>query len=403
MKDERDRRFRFVKGFLSGVIVMAALLVVVGLVSTRVGAGSLNYSDSTLLDESTEDKISTLAGYIETNYYEDVDVDDLRNGLYQGLFYYLDVYSQYYTPEEYEEMLEDAIEGTYCGIGATLQQDMTTMLVTVIRVYPGSPAEEAGLMAGDIVYEADGYDATTMQLSDFVTHIRGEENTTVHLVVYRDGEELEFDIVRRDLDYPTVIYDMLEDDIGYIEISEFAESTPDQFDEALNDLEDQGMEALIVDLRSNPGGVLDAVCKVLDDILPEGLICYTEDRFGQRVDYNSTGSQSLDVPLAVLVNANSASASEIFAGAVQDRGAGVIIGTVTYGKGVVQTVRNLTDGSAIKLTTSRYYTPGGTCIDGIGITPDIEIEYEFLGGEDETYSYDLDNQIIEAEKVLKEE
>ncbi len=399
----RHRDFRFVRGFFSGVIVVAALLIVVSFVSTRVGAGSINYSDPALLNESTEDKISTLAGYIETNYYEDVDIEDLRNGLYQGLFYYLDVYSQYYTPEEYEEMLEDSLEGTYCGIGASLQQDLTTMLVTVIRVYPGSPAEEAGLMVGDIIYEADGYDATAMQLSDFVTHIRGEENTTVHLVVYRDGEELEFDIVRRNLDYPTVIYEMLEDDVGYIEISEFAESTPNQFGEALDDLEDQGMEALIVDLRSNPGGVLDAVCKVLDYILPEGLICYTEDRYGQRVDYNSTGDRSLDVPLAVLVDANSASASEIFAGAVQDRDAGTIIGTVTYGKGVVQTVRNLTDGSAIKLTTSRYYTPGGTCIDGIGITPDIEIEYEFLGDEDETYSYDLDNQIIEAEKVLKDE
>ncbi len=402
---KKQRRFPFVRGLLTGVIVMAALLIVFSLVNLRIinRGGSVTYSDRTLLDESTEDKIATLAGYIEENYYEDVEIEDLREGLYQGLFDNLDVYSQYYTVEEYGDLLESEIEGVYCGIGVTLQQDAETMLVTVIRVYDGSPAQEAGLQVGDFVYKAEGYDATTMELSELVTHIRGEEGTTVHLDVYRDGEELEFDIVRRNLDYPTVVYDMLDGDIGYIEVSEFAETTAGRFEEAIDALTEQGMEALIVDLRYNPGGMLDAVCDMLDDILPEGLILYTEDRDGRRVNYDTTDDRSLDVPLAVLVNASSASASEIFAGAVQDRDAGVIIGTTTFGKGVVQTIRPLSDGTAVKLTTSRYFTPGGTCIQGIGITPDIEIDYEFLGGEEDAYSYDLDNQIEEAVKVLKEE
>ncbi len=403
MEEKEPKRFRFAKGFAAGVIVVAAVFVVGGIVFARTGDQEASYSDTTLLDEATQEKISMLAGYIEANYYEDVDTDELRDGLYAGLFDNLDVYSEYYTAEEYEEMLASEIEGTYCGIGATLQQDADTMIVTVIRVYDGSPAQEAGLQVGDILYKADDYDATTMELSEFVSHVRGEEGTPVHLVVYRDGEELEFDIVRENLDYPTVVYDMLDGDIGYIEISEFAESTTDQVTDALDALEEQGMEALIVDLRYNPGGLLDGVCEVLDDILPEGLICYTQDRYGQRINFESTDDRSLDVPLAVLVNGSSASASEIFAGAVQDRDAGILIGTTTYGKGVVQTLRPLTDGSAVKLTTSRYYTPGGTCIQGIGITPDVEIEYEFLGGEDDTYSYDLDNQIQEAVKVLKGE
>ncbi len=396
------KRFRFAKGFLTGIIAIAAVLVVTGIIGVRVSRAANAYSDSELLDESTVNKIETLAEYIEENYYEEVDINDLREGLYQGLFDYLDEYSQYYTAEEYAEQLEESIEGTYCGIGATLQKNTDTGQVTVIRVYDGSPAQEAGLKAGDILYKADGYEAASMDLSDFVTHVRGEENTAVHLEIYRSGEELEFDVVRRNLDYPTVVYEMLEDDIGYIEISEFAESTEPQFWDALKDLETQGMKALIVDLRYNPGGVLDGVCEVLDDILPEGLLCYTEDREGMRVDFESTDERQLTVPLAVLVNESSASASEIFAGAVQDRDAGIIIGTTTFGKGVVQTVRQMTDGSALKLTTSRYFTPGGTCIDGIGIVPDVEIEYEFLGGDEDIYSYDLDNQILEAVKLLKE-
>ncbi len=395
------RRSRFGLGFLVGIIVMAAVVAVIVI---WPGSGSrASYSDEELLDAATEEKIGELAEYIEENYYEEVAIEDLREGLYAGLFDNLDIYSQYYTEEEYNDLVESDIEGTYSGIGAALQQDTDTMIVTVIRVYDGSPAQEAGLQVGDIIYKADEYDATTMELTDLVTHIRGEENTSVHLEIYRDGQEMEFDIKRRNLNYPTVTSDMLDDQVGYIEISEFSGSTTEQFEQALDALTDQGMEALIIDLRYNPGGVLDTVCEIADDILPAGLIVYTEDRYGRDDVFDSTDDTSLDVPLAILVNGSSASASEILAGAVQDRDAGTIIGTTTFGKGVVQTIRPLTDGSAMKVTTQRYYTPGGTCIQGIGITPDVELEYEFLGGEEDEYSYDLDNQIQEAIKVLKGE
>ncbi|MCD8299965.1 MAG: S41 family peptidase [Clostridiales bacterium] len=398
--NEKKRRGNgsFWLGMACGVVIA---VIVVMVVSVRTTGGFASGTDK-LLTASTVNKINTLADYIEENYYEDVDIEDLRNGLYEGLFDNLDIYSSYYTEEEYNELLEDTLEGTYCGIGASLQQDAETMTVTVIRVYDGSPAKEAGLMAGDIIYQVDDYDATAMELSELVTHIRGEEETTVHLVTYRNGEEIEYDIERKNMAYPTVVYDMLEENVGYIEVSEFAESTEDQFREALTDLEDQGMDYLIVDLRDNPGGVLTTVCNMLDMILPDGLLLYTEDRDGNREEYTSGDDEFLDIPLAVLVNGNSASASEIFAGAVQDREAGIIIGTTTFGKGVVQSVRTFKDGTAFKLTTSRYFTPGGTCIQDIGITPDDETEYEFLGGEDDTYSYDLDNQIQEAIKRLTE-
>ncbi|MCD8151833.1 MAG: S41 family peptidase [Clostridiales bacterium] len=392
----------FAKGFLAGVIVAVVVTAGIFAVMTRVGTGLISLSSyDQVLDTETVAKIETLAAYIQSTYYEDVDIEDLREGLYEGLFANLDAYSQYYTAEEYEDLLESSLEGTYCGIGASLQQDAETMQVTVVRVYDGSPAQEAGLMAGDVIYMVDDYEATSMELSELVTHIRGEENTTVHLITYRNGEELEYDITRKNLTFPTVSSDMLDDSVGYIAISEFTEATTEQFETALADLQDAGMEALIVDLRSNPGGVLTTVCDMLDLILPEGLILYTEDRDGNREEYMTTDAASLDLPLVVLVNENSASASEIFAGAIQDRDAGTIVGTTTYGKGVVQSVRSLSDGSAFKVTTHRYYTPGGTCIQDIGITPDVEIEYEFLGGEDDEYSYDLDNQIQKALEILE--
>lgn len=412
-KKDKKKRGGFLPGFVCGAVVVFAALALIGRFGGTDSADTQEVASSEaeveaeeasiLLDEDTTEKIELLAEYLETYYYEEIDEEDLREGLYAGLFTYLDSYSVYYTEEEFEELYSSTLEGTYCGIGATLQQDSETMLVTIISIYEGSPAEEVGLQVGDIIYEVDEYDATSMDVTELVTHIRGEENTTVHIVIYRDGETLEFDVERRNLTIPTVAYDMLDGNTGYIEVSEFTDSTTEQFADALEELESEGMESLIIDLRANPGGVLDACCDMLDMILDEGLLVYTEDKNGDREEYYSTSDEYLEVPLVVLVDSNSASASEIFAGAVQDRGAGTIVGTVTYGKGIVQSVLSLSDGSGFKMTTHTYYTPGGTCIDGIGITPDVEIEYEFLGGEDDSYSYEFDNQIQKALEILQGE
>lgn len=401
-KRKKKKKSGFGKGFASGAVVMAVVCISVFVLTSGVRGLS---AGSGVLDNSTKTKIQSLAQFIQSNYYEDVDTETLQEGLYAGLFENLDVYSQYYTADEAKELFETNVSGTYCGIGASLQQDAETKTVTVMHVYDGSPAQESGLKEGDVIVSADDYDASSMDLSEFITHVRGEEDTQVHLVIARSGESenLEFDITRKNLVLPTVTSQMLKNNTGYIQVTEFTEHTTEQFEEALQTLQDQGMTALIVDLRSNPGGMLTSVCDMLDDILPKGLLVYTEDRSGNREDYNSTDDKSLDLPLAVLVNGNSASASEIFAGAIQDRKAGTIVGTTTYGKGVVQSILSLKDGSAFKLTTSRYFTPDGTCIQGIGITPDVELEYEFTGPEDATYSVDYDNQIQKALEILQQQ
>ena len=342
------------------------------------GLGLLSAGSSgDLLNRDTEQKIESLASYIQSNYYEDVDTETLEEGLYAGLFDNLDVYSQYYTAEEAKELFDTSVSGTYCGIGASLQQDDDSKAVTILHVYDGSPAQESGLQEGDVIISADSYEAASMDLTEFVNHIRGEEGSQVHLVIARSGEaeNLEFDITRKNLVLPTVSSQMLENHTGYIQVTEFTEHTAEQFEEALDSL---------------------------DDILPKGLLVYTEDRSGKRVDYTSTDEKTLDLPLAVLVNGYSASASEIFAGAIQDRKAGTIIGTTTYGKGVVQSILTLKDGSAFKITTNRYFTPSGTCIQGIGITPDEELEYEFTGPEGAGYSVEYDNQIQKALEVLQQ-
>ena len=215
-----------------------------------------------------------------------------------------------------------------------------------------------------------------MDLSTAVALIKGEKGTSVHLEVIRDDTIFECDVVRDDIDIRTVSYSMRENDIGYILISQFDTVTTNQFKSALDDLTAQGMKGLVIDIRSNPGGVLGIVVDMLDEILPDGLIVYTQDKDGNKTEYKGSNKNELTVPLAVLVDGNSASASEIFAGAVQDYGIGKIIGTQTFGKGIVQTIRPMTDGSAIKYTIAKYFTPKGQDIHGNGVTPDIVIEYE---------------------------
>ena len=279
------------------------------------------------------------------------------------------------------------------------------MEVSVTHIYDNSPAQEAGLKEGDKIVKVDDIEATSMELSELVTNIRGEEGTTVHLVIEREGESenLEFDVARAKVDIPTVAYKMLENNIGYIQVSEFAENTPTQFSDAITDLQGQGMEKLIIDLRDNGGGMVVSCQQMLDMILPEGTVVYTEDKYGNRQDYTSDAEHYLDMPIAVLVNGNSASASEIFAGAIRDFDYGTLIGTTTFGKGIVQNIMQLKDGSAIKLTVAKYYTPNGDNIHGTGITPDVEIEYEYTGDTEGTYDEMQDNQVLKAIEVLNGE
>lgn len=402
---------RFKKGVLVGILAtvavfLVAVLIVISVVKDKYAVTLIDKEASDtqeVLDADSEKKIKELLGQMELYYYEDIDTEELTNGLYKGLFEGLgDPYSVYYTKEEYDSMMAST-SGTYCGIGAVLSQDMKTMQVTVLHVYKDTPADKAGLKDGDTILKVDDIEATSMELSELVTNIRGDKGTKVHLEVYREGEKdkLEYDIERDKVEVPTVEYEMLENNVGYIQITEFAEPTETQFTEAVNALQAQGMQAMIVDLRDNPGGYLSAVTEILDDILPEGITVYTEDKYGKRQNYTSDDEHRIEIPMAVLINENSASAAEIFAGAIKDYDYGTLIGTKSFGKGIVQTVKQLKDGSAIKLTTAKYYTPNGNYIHEVGIEPDVEFEYEYTGDTNEDYDKSQDNQIQKALEILE--
>lgn len=395
---KKHRRPGFFTGLAAGMVLMLLLGIGAGTVlhvRTKDGTNSI-------LTSQVQAKIKELTGYIHLYYYEDVDQEKLSDGLYAGLVEGLgDPYSGYFTKEEYENLQISATQNYY-GIGAGLSQDKDTMQVTISHIYEGSPAEQAGLKEGDTIVKVDDIEGTSMELSELVTHIRGEEGSSVHLQIYREGESdyLEFDVKRASIDLPTVEYKLLGDNIGYIHILEFGAPTAEQFESAVADLNGQGMKAMIVDVRDNPGGMVTAVTQILDDILPEGVVVYTQDKYGKRQDFTSSGDTSMDLPIAVLMNGNSASASEIFAGAIRDFKYGTLIGTTTFGKGIVQTVYPLGDGDAIKLTTAKYYTPNGENIHGTGIDPDIELEYEYKGDKSGDYDEMQDNQVLKAIEVL---
>ncbi len=399
---------KFAKGVLTGALAATCVFLLLGAAGIfwlqgRISTGGFG-SGGSLVDSSVRAKINELTNVIDEYYYEDVDAQDLADGLYKGLFASLeDPYSAYYTEEEYEEMMISA-SAQYYGIGAVLQQDPDTMQVQIVRVYQKTPAQKAGLKAGDVVVQVEDIDARSMELSELVTHIRGEENSSVHLTVSRKGADgyLDFHVKRGKVDVPTVDSQMLADGIGLIVVAEFGDATAKDFKQAVEGLKAQGMDKLIVDLRDNPGGMMDSVTEILDYILPEGLIVYTEDKYGRRQEVSSDAQHYLDLPMAVLINGNSASCSEIFAGAVRDYGYGTLIGTTTYGKGVVQTVRRLTDKSAIKLTTAKYFTPKGENIHGTGIDPDIKLKYKYSGKKEKEYDYMKDNQVRRAVKELRQ-
>lgn len=356
-----------------------------------------------IVSEETEKKLSAIEDVIEEYYYQDADIDVemMTEGMYRGMVNALgDPYSVYYTEEEWEDLMKDT-EGIYFGIGAYLMIDQTTGFGKISGVIENTPAEEAGLRENDILYEVDGQSTAGMDLSEIVSYIKGEEGTKVHLTIYREGESdyLEVDVERRKIEAPTVKYEILKNNIGYIQITEFDDVTTDQFTEALAVVKGAHAKGLILDLRGNPGGSLNVVVDIARQILPKGLIVYTEDKYGEREEYNCDGRRRLDMPLVVLVNGNSASASEILAGAVKDYKLGTLVGTTTFGKGIVQRILPLTDGTALKLTISAYYTPNGNNIHGVGIEPDVVCEFDSDAYYDEGVDNQLEKAVEEIEKM----
>lgn len=399
--------------FFGGMIVgLAATLLVVGIVYLGIGiqnsiaqngSSSVELDDNSAVNSNTIAKLQALEQTIDTYYFlDEVSTEKLQDGMYKGLLESLgDPYSEYYTPEELAEMMEQS-EGIYFGIGAYISLDTEKNLPKISGVMEGSPAEEADLRANDLIYEVGGVSTYGLTLTETVSMIKGEEGTEVTLTIIREGESdyLEVTLTRRRVEAPTVEYSMLEGRIGYIQVTEFDSVTVNQFSEALYTVKNSAARGIILDLRGNPGGNLDAVVDMCNMILPEGMIVYTEDKYGNREEYTCDGENELQLPLVVLVDMNSASAAEIMAGAIKDHGIGTLVGTTTFGKSIVQQIMSFRDGSAVKLTISAYYTPNGNNIHGIGIEPDVLCEFDgdaYYGSEDHP-----DNQLEKAKEVLEE-
>lgn len=329
-----------------------------------------------LHDDSVESKINEINSLIDYYYYFDTDRETKEEALYDGIMQGLDdPYSVYYNADEFAALQEET-SGEYVGIGALVTQDKD-MVVSVVRPIPGSPAEEAGVEAGDIFVEIDGTAITDQDLTQVVDMIKGEDGTVAHIKFYRESisDYIELDIKRRVVENVSVYTEMLEDEIGYIQVQQFYENTSAEFATAVDECQNQGAKGIIIDLRDNPGGMLNAVVEMCDYIMADGQIVSTKDKHGNVIgDYSADDKDSLDIPLVVLVNGNSASASEIFAGAMKDTGKAKLVGTTTYGKGIVQSVIPLSDGTAIKLTVAKYFTPNGNDIHEVGIEPDYVVE-----------------------------
>ena len=445
LENEKKNKNRFWKGVLVGALVTAfAGLVIVGIAAgisiightvmdgqsmAGIIESSGNPEEEALNLQRIGNKLDLLEQVVDDYFLfeEDVDTEQMEAGIYKGMLAGLeDPYTTYYTAEEYRAMTEET-EGVYCGIGVQVSQNLETGIITILRVFPGSPAEEAGLKKGDILYKVGALDVYDQELDTLVSqYIRGEEGTFVDLTVLRDGEEISATVERRMVESVTVEAQLLPDKTGYVMVTQFDLVTADQFMSAVDSLEKQGMERLVIDLRDNPGGVVDACVKMAAYLLPEdqyeGTILSTADKNGKGDRYYCQGGKllfegsgsnpeypmddghELDMPIAVLINGMSASASEVFAGALRDYGLATLVGTTSFGKGIVQALLPLDDGSAVKVTIAHYYTPAGHDIHKKGLEPDVEIELEL--DEDLIGQYDVpldrDNQVQKAIEVLKQ-
>ena len=412
LRDDRNRernqkrkgRMNGVIGFILGIMT-SFVLVDVGFAFAFNNGNVLSLflkRNSKLDYKKIEEKTSVLQNIIDRYFLFDEDMTKLEDGIYAGMMNGLgDPYTVYYTKEEYKALNEDT-EGKYSGIGAVVSQNPNTKIITIVKIFDNSPANDAGLQVGDIIYKIDGEEVAGTDMDILVkTKIRGEEGTSFKMTVLRGDErkEVELDLTRRSIEVETVAGKMLDNNIGYIAVSQFDAVTSEQFKSNIESLQSQGMTKLIVDLRGNPGGLLDQVVDMLDYILPDGLVLYTEDKYGKREEYYSDGSHELKIPMVVLVNENSASASEVFTATFRDFEWGTVVGKTTFGKGIVQNVLPLGDGTAVKITTQHYYPPSGYDLHKVGIKPDLEVDLN----EGAKIGTDSDNQLSAAIDILKNE
>ena len=411
----------YAQGIRNGIIISIAILVIVAICASIIIVKQWpqlsNYANKEVPEEEVVDnsglnlsrvktKLNVLRTLVENRFLFEADPEVAEAGIYKGYMESLgDKYSEYYTEDEYTELQIDT-KGSFGGIGAVISQSADGTL-SIGRVYEGCPAERAGLQVGDVIYYVDdvyAYDYTMDELVE--DYIRGKPGTVVVLTVLRgeEKEQVEIEITRDIIDIPLVTSEVVDDNIGLIVVEQFTTAVTDQFKAAVDDLTDnQNVSGLIIDLRDNPGGMLmsavDMAGYLLPDDINDGLITYTADKYGEGERLFSNDNHKVDVPVVILVNGSSASASEVFTGAMMDGFPDLkVVGEQTFGKGIVQDIIPLGDGTAIKMTTAHYYTPSGFDLHGEGLKPDVIVE---LSPKCKMYNDENDNQFKKAKQLLK--
>ena len=354
------------KGIVIGIMIAIMVLLVFNTVS-------LSYKIFIKKDYNYEAKAKAIYNLMNDQYVGNLENEKIFDGLYTGMVALAtDKYSRYISKDDFESY-KISTSGNYVGIGCKTSINVDDYSIYIVSLYEDSPASEAGLEPNDKILKVNNMAVNYDNYDQAISNIRGEEGSKVTLTIKRGEKIFDVDVTRKDVDVPTVGGTIIDNSIGYIKIEGFESVTYDQYKDVYDNLRKQNIKSLIIDLRNNPGGLLDIVTKIAHDIVPEGVITYTEDKNGKKEYINSTKGE-IDIPLVVLVNENSASASELLTAAIKDTQKGTVVGKNTYGKGVVQTTFPFKDGSAVKLTTAKYYTPKGVCIDGVGVAPDIVVD-----------------------------
>ena len=418
-EDEKEIEYKehYKTGLFTGILIGAGSIFAIIILMTVISGLSKNSAISDRVAKLTgKDKESYIYDLIEDKYYKDVDEKTLAEGNYKGMVESLnDPYSVYYTKEEFEKVKESD-SGKYVGIGATVSTDEETGYTIINAVTKNSSAEEAGIIKNDLITSVDGEDVKNYDLNDVVSKVRGEEGTKVKLGVLRNGETLELEVTRKEVEIEIVYTTMLEGNIGYLYLAQFNENSAKQVKDALDKLKNRGMERLIFDVRDNPGGLTDQVLDIMNNFLPkDSLLLSYKEKDGSGEEYKATrDGEYQDIPMVVLVDGGSASASEAFSGCMKSYGRAKIVGEKTFGKGIMQELYSLSDGSAISLTIAKYYLPDGSNIHEVGIEPDITVAYETdengenadIPAEDILENEDgklyLDSQLKKAIEVVKE-
>ena len=405
MNMDRDRETDINFDFLRGVIMGAAgcILVLLSALTIAQYAGKINVAAGLKWDENgmskeaveIKDKAEILSSYINRFYLNDIDYGKMGDIIYKAMVSGLDdKYAAYYTKDEYKDISEKT-KGEFCGIGAYISQGKNDNSLKVAGVVKGGPAEKAGIKKGDIIVAVDGENIQGKDSSYAVSKMKGIKGTNVSILVMRKGNKkpITFNIKREVIHDNTVSYKMLDNNIGYISVSAFETVTKKQFKSAVDCLEKKNEKGLIIDLRDNGGGLLDTALDMLDQILPKKLVVYTKDKNGVAEEYYTKDDKEIKIPIVILVNGNSASASEVFCGALRDYGKAKLLGTKTFGKGIVQSSFAFRDGTGLKFTTSKYYTPKGINIHGTGFEPDIKVKSNGKMTALKESGYKVDNQI----------